>query len=78
MGVFGGDFLKFPLTILGVWLYFLRGFFFFNFSFCGCGGTLLLFVQHSFNINFFSFFCVFGGSVSVGHVLFCFWGTINS
>ena len=38
-----------------------------------CGGTLLLFVQHSL-IHSHNFFCVSGGSVSVGQCAFLFWG----
>ena len=51
-----------------------RTFKFFLFSLF-CGGSLLIFVQHSL-IHSHNYFCVFWGSVSVaqcGH--FCFWET---
>ena len=44
--------------------------FFFFWGGGGCGGTLLMFVQHSFIHSFTQFFCVFGGSVSVGRCVF--------
>ena len=70
-GVGGGKFFIF--FFFGVWLFFFGDFFLY---FLGCGGTLLLFVQHSFIHTIF--FHVFGGSVSVGRVFFGFWGITSS
>ena len=54
--------------------FFLRGFLFILFNFLGvCGGTLLLFVQHSF-IHSHNFFHVSGGSLSVGRCAFFVFG----
>ena len=77
----GGGSVVLKMSFVWVWFYLeflgdyflLRGFFFINFFFCVLWWNFID-ICSTFTHSFTQFFCVFGGSVSIGWCAFLFWG----